>query len=142
MKTHSPCFVARDRDARMTVGYLVQNKGTVSDHTVKRLAALLREIGHHDNKIIIKLDRECVIKAVADKLVKERGEAQTIAEHSPAKSPGSSGLMERAVQEVERQLKTMKLHGREVHQRRGGLEDTNVDDRVRQRVNQQAPRGQ
>ena len=29
-----PIFVARDPDTRMTVSYLVQNKGVVSDHTI------------------------------------------------------------------------------------------------------------
>ena len=103
-----PILVARDRDTRMTVSFLVQSKGLVSNYTVKRLMAFLREIGHHSNKIIIRSDQESPIKAVAEQLAKERGEAQTLLENSPVRSSGSNGIVERAIKEIEYHVKSMK----------------------------------
>ncbi len=58
----------------------------------QEIGRVLREIGFQDNKIIIKSDQESAIKAGSDKLFKDRGEPQTIIEHSPVKSPGSNGM--------------------------------------------------
>ena len=103
-----PILVARDRDTRMTVSFLVQSKGVVSNYTVKRLMAFLREIGHHGNNIIIRSDQESPIKAVAERLAKERGEAQTLLENSPVRSSGSNGIVERAIKEIEYHVKSLK----------------------------------
>ena len=107
-ESSQPILVARDLDTKMTVSFLVQSKGMASEYAVKRLLAFLREIGHHDNRIIIKTDQESPIKVVAERLAKDRGDAQTILENSPVRSSGSNGGIERAVKEVEYQLKTMK----------------------------------
>ena len=67
-----PILVARDRETRMTLSFLVQDKGSASEYVIKRLVAFLQEIGNHGNKLIIKSDQESLIKAVAEGLAKER----------------------------------------------------------------------
>ena len=67
-------FVARDQGTRMTVSFLVQKKGAVNDHVIKRLLQLPREQGRGP----------IAHGAVSEKLAQERGEAQSILEHSPA----------------------------------------------------------
>ena len=89
----------------MTLSFLVQAKGSDSEYVIKRLVAFLQEIGHHSDKLIIKSDQEPPIKAVAEGLAKERGEAQTILDNSPVRSSGSNGVIERAIKE---------RHGRQV----------------------------
>ena len=81
-----PILVARDRDTRMTVSFLVQKKGAVDDYVIRRLLQFFRELGYHENKVVVRSDQESPMRAVAEKLAKERGEAQTILEHSPVRS--------------------------------------------------------
>ena len=87
-----PMLVARDRDTRMTVSFLVQKKGAVDDYVIRRLLQFLRELGYRENKVVVRSDQESPMRAVAEKLAKERGEAQTILEHSPVRSWGSNGV--------------------------------------------------
>ena len=102
-----PIWVARDRDTRMTVSFLVQ-KGAVDDCVNRRLLQFFRELGYHENNVVVRSDQESPMRAVAEKLAKERGEAQTILEHSRVRSSGSNGVVERAIKEVEYQVRTMK----------------------------------
>ena len=78
-----PILVARDRDTKMTLSFLVQAKGSASEYVIKRLVAFLQEFGHHGNKLICISDQESPINAVAEGLSSDRGEAQTILENSP-----------------------------------------------------------
>lgn len=66
-----PILVARDRDTRMTVSFLVQSKGVLRDYFVRTLLAFLREVGHHENRLILKSDQESPIKAVVEKSARE-----------------------------------------------------------------------
>ena len=51
---------------------------------------------------MIRSDQESPLRAVVEKLAKERGEAQTV------RSPRSNGVVERAIKEVEDQMRIMK----------------------------------
>ena len=101
-------MVVRDRDTRMTLSFLVKAKGATDDYVIKRLGAFLKEVGHIGNKIIIRSDQESAVNAVAEKLAASRVDAQTIMEHSPVRSSGSNGVIERAVKEVECHIRSMK----------------------------------
>ena len=68
----------------------------------------MTEIGHVGNKLIIKTDQESSIKAVAEKVAAERADAQTIIEHSPVRSSGSNGIIERGIKEFEYHVRSMK----------------------------------
>ena len=59
--------------------------------------------------MIVKTDQEPAIIAVRDNLAKLREGARTVPEESPVKSSGSNGIVERAIQAVESQLRTMKM---------------------------------
>ena len=96
-------LVARYRDTRMIVSFLVQKKGAVDDSVIRRLLQFFRELGYQENKVVVRSDQESPMLAVT-----ERGEAQTISEHSPMRSSGSKGVVERAIKEVEYQVRTMK----------------------------------
>ena len=85
-----PILVARDRDTRMTVSFLVQRKGVVNDCVIRRLLQFFRELGHHEKKVVIRSDQESPMRAVAEKLAKERTKAQTKMQHSPVRSSGSN----------------------------------------------------
>ncbi len=67
----------------------------------------LREIGHQSNRVIIKTDQASPIRTVADKLAKERGEAQTIMEYSPVKSSGGNGVIERCIEDFGYHVRSM-----------------------------------
>ena len=70
------------------------------------------ECGNQFGDIIVKTDQEPAIKCLVKDIVLERGEElgnKTIVEESPVGSKGSNGVAERAVQEVEGQLRVLKL---------------------------------
>ena len=102
-----PILVARDRDTKMTLSFLVKEKGAVDMYVVKRIMAFLKELGYEGIKIIIKSDQESPIKAVIDKVMQLR-EGATVPEHSPVRSSGSNGIIERAIKEVESRVRCMK----------------------------------
>ena len=85
-----PILVARDRDTRRTVSFLVQRKGVVNDYVIRRLLQFFPELGHHEKKVVILSDQESPMRAVAEKLAKERTKAQTKMQHSPVRSSGSN----------------------------------------------------
>ncbi len=85
----------------MMLSFLVQRKGSVTDYSVKRIMAFIKELGYQACRIVIKTDQESPTTAVQDKLAKERGEAPTIIENSPVRSSGSNGTIERGVKESE-----------------------------------------
>ena len=102
-------LVARERSTRMTMATVVPRKGAVGDFAAARIMAFIRELGLAEADIIMKGDQEAAIKAVIEKVAGMRPTARTIPEHSPVGSSGSNGVVERAVQEVEGQLRTMRL---------------------------------
>ena len=105
-ETSQPILVARCRDTRMTLSFLCKSKGAADEHVVTRILAFMKEIGH-TSKVIMKCDQESSIKAVVDK-VAERREGQTVMEHSPVRSSGSNGIIERGIKDVEYQIRCMK----------------------------------
>ena len=102
-----PILVARDRDTKMTLSFLVKEKGAMDMYVVKRILAFIKELGHEGSKIIVKSDQESPIKAVIDKVMQLR-EGATVPEHSPVRSSGSNGIIERAIKEVEARVRCMK----------------------------------
>ena len=102
-----PISVVRDRDTRTTMSFLVREKGAADPYVVNRVLAFIGEVGHSGGKLIIKCDHESPIKALFTKIAIGRKE-QTILENSPVRSSGSDGVIERAIKEVEYQIRTMK----------------------------------
>ena len=103
-----PILVMKDRDSGMVCSFLVQRKGGADEYVVKRALAFLQELGYGSLKILIKSDQESSIQSVIQQLVKARTDQVTLTEHSPVRSSGSNGVVERAIKEVENQIRTMK----------------------------------
>ena len=57
---------------------------------------------------MIRSDQKSLMRAVVEKLAKERSEAQTVVEYSPVRSSGSNGVVERAINEEDHQVRTIK----------------------------------
>ena len=105
-ETAQPILVARDRDTRMTLSFLTKSKGAADEHVISRILSFMKEIGLTGD-VIMKCDQESSIKAVVDK-VSEKREGRTIFEHSPVRSSGSNGVIERGIKDVEYQIRSMK----------------------------------
>ena len=70
------------------------------------------ECGNQFGDNIVKTDQEPAITCLVKDIVLEKGEelgSKTIVEESPVGSKGSNSVAERAVQEVEGQLRVLKL---------------------------------
>ena len=105
-------LVGRERTTGMMMATVVPAKGSKGKFTADKVLDYLAECGNQFGDIIVKTDQEPAIKCLVKDLVLERGEelgSKTIVEESPVGSKGSNGLAERAVQEVEGQLRVMKL---------------------------------
>ena len=103
-----PILVLKDRDTRMMCSILVKEKGAADEYTTKRIIAFTKELGYESARITLKSDQESSVKAVIDAVIRARGDAPTMPEHSPVRSSGSNGIIERGIKEVQGQLRAMK----------------------------------
>ena len=103
-----PVLVMKDRDTGMMCSMLVKEKGAADEYVIKRIIAFIKELGYESAKLVLKSDQESSVKAVIDKVTKARGDAPTLPEHSPVRSSGSNGVIERGIKEVQGQLRAMK----------------------------------
>jgi hypothetical protein len=73
---------------------------------------VLRGVGFKTGDIVLTTDQENAIKFLVKVLVAERGGEpghKTLVEESPVQSSGSNGVVERAVQSVEGQVRVLKM---------------------------------
>ena len=101
-------LVARDRDSRMTCSTVVPRKGTTGSFAAKRINAFINEMGCEFVDVTIKSDQEPAIVALVDDIKKLRPEVRTHTELSPVGSSQSNGVVERGIQSVQGQVRTMK----------------------------------
>ena len=103
-------LVARERHSKMTLSALIPTK-TTGTFATRRAWAFLREIGCKNGDIILKCDQEAAIVSLVAEISRLRadngGVGGTIEEHSPVGSSSSNGLVERAIQSVEEQVRVM-----------------------------------
>jgi hypothetical protein len=99
-------LVMRGRNTRATFSDVVLYKGRGREGPVERVQANLRKLGH--KRIIIRTDQEPALINLAKAAKEARAEAIGL-EHSPAGESQSNGLVERATQTVEEQVRTYKL---------------------------------
>ena len=130
-------LVAREKSTKMTLATVVPMKGTSVEYPVRRTLTFLKEMGLEGAEVVIKSDQEPALKDLLNTIAARRtakskiekfdkddgpadGDAsasgpptpsvgRTIHESSPAGSSQSNGLIERAIQDVEGQVRTMKL---------------------------------
>ena len=90
---------------------MVPSKGR-EQFAVDRAVSFIEEIGFLHQDLIVKSDQESAVRAVVEEVGKARaglGSGKWIVEHSPVRSSQSNGVVERAVQSVQGQLRVIKL---------------------------------
>ena len=105
-------LVGRERASGMTMATVVPMKGSMGKFTVDKVLHFMTECGSQCGDVIIKTDQEPAIEYLMKDIVEARGNdkgCRTIVEESPVKSKGSNGIVERAVQTIEGQIRVMKL---------------------------------
>ena len=90
----------------MTCSMTVKEKG-IGDGVVRRVIAFIRELGYDGKKLVLKSDQQSLVNAVSVRVAQKR-EGETFLEHSPARSSGSHGIIERSVKDVHGQIRSMK----------------------------------
>ena len=103
-------LVGRMRGVKMTMSTVHPSK-TTGEFIAKRVMAFLRECGCEMIDITIKTDQEPVMMSMVENLCRERarnGAMRTVVEHSPAYQSRSNGVVERAVQSVEAQMRVIR----------------------------------
>ena len=83
-------------------------KGTTGKYAFGELVSFINDQGYAFKDVVLKSDQENSIKYVVDDVCMARTGAKTVKVLAPVKVKGSPGIVERAVQSVEGQLRTMK----------------------------------
>ena len=99
-----PILVSRDRKSKWINAAVVTQKGNCA-YAVKRLSEDIGSLGY--NRIILKSDQEPAIKDLKIRVKTERSE-DIIMEESPAYEHRSNGEVERAIQTIQGQVRTIK----------------------------------
>ena len=114
-----PILVGRERLTRMTVSSVTPSK-TTGTFISRRFVAFMREVGCEAGDVVVKSDQEPAMKSIVEDIGRCRAAAggrKYIVESSPVGSSASNGVVERAVQSVEQQVRVMK----DAIERRWGL---------------------
>jgi hypothetical protein len=104
-KASTTVLVMRAHKTRVTFANVVLAKGRDQEASVDLVASNLKKLGH--KKIILKADQEPAIVDLVNGVIDKRAE-ETLPEFSPVGDHRANGVAERAVQEVEDQVRTMK----------------------------------
>lgn len=104
-----PMLVARVRGDRMTLATAVPRK-SAGDFVSSRVLAFLKEVGIEAGDVIVKSDQEPAIMSLVDTIgrLKVAKGGRWIVEASPVGSHASNGVVERAIQSVQGQVRVMK----------------------------------
>ena len=101
-------LVGRDKETRMTVAHVVPMKGADMEWVAEQAARDLLRFGMHGD-VILKSDQEPAIVDVLKEVAKLRGPRRTISEASPVGDSKSNGVVERAIQTMEKLIRVHKL---------------------------------
>ena len=103
-----PILVIRDHASKFVYSHVVPSKGTSHAYPAAQALSDIEQLGH--SKIILKNDQEPAIvdlhNAIATKC-KDKG-ISVVPENSPVDESQSNGVTERAVQDVEGMVRTLK----------------------------------
>ena len=102
-------LVVKERRTKMLMATAIPSKST-GKFVVARAGAFIRELGIGHLDIVAKSDQEPSIKKLVEDVGRSRGEGsgRWIAEFSPVKSSASNGVVERGIQSVQGQIRTIK----------------------------------
>ena len=104
-------LVGREKTTGMTMGTVVPAKGSSGRFAAEKIVEFMEECGDGGMDVIIKSDQEASIQSLVKEVVEVRGDTgarRTIIEQSPVGSSGSNGVVERAAQTIEGQIRVMK----------------------------------
>ena len=105
----TPIFVLRDHSTRITFAHVCEGKGIVdaeySDYLRNAVLKDISSMGH--SKIVLKTDGEPACKALQEHIKTSR-DATTILENSPVGESQSNGVVEKAIDEIEGMVRTLK----------------------------------
>ena len=115
-------LVAKEKASKMSMATVVPLKGGSIEFPARRVLAFLKEIGLEGADVVLKSDQEPAIKDLLNNIAKRRSAtskletgngvhpvARSIHESSPVGSSQSNGFIERAIQDEEGQVRTIKL---------------------------------
>ena len=102
-------LVGKERKTGCVMATAVPTKSSTGRFSIDKILDFVDEVGDSAAQIIIKSDQEPSIVSLAEDVVKAREEGRTVVEESPKQSSGSIGVVERAVQEVEGQMRALLL---------------------------------
>ena len=100
-------LVGKERKSKMWMATAVPMKGSSGRFSVDQCIDFIQEIGDSSTNIIVKSDQEPAIEYLIKDLIENRPEGKTISEVAPVKSKGSNGVIERAVQEIEGEIRAI-----------------------------------
>ena len=100
-----PMLAFRVQPTRVIAGQVVTEKGAARD-ALEYLKSVIMRSGLR--RLIIKSDNEPAIVALVKELILEMPEIQFVPEHSPVGDHESNAIAERAVQELEKQIRVIK----------------------------------
>ena len=103
---HLTCMVMKCHTTRMMFAHIVMAKGRQFPDSVAELIRDIRRLGY--SRVVMRTDRENPVKAVVS-AVKDSGQIEVIPELSGADEHAQNGMAENGVQQVENQIRAIKL---------------------------------
>ena len=101
-------LVVVERHSKMKKAVVVPSKCSTGRYATRMVVDLIDECGDKDRTVIVKSDHEPAIKFLVDDVCMARTGARTIVEQAPKGSKGSNGIVERAVESTQQNLRTLK----------------------------------
>ena len=105
-------LVGRERTSGITMATIVPGKGSKGKFVADQVWDFIAECGYKSEDIVLKTDQEPAIKYLVKDMVLERGDepgCRTLLGESPVGSSGSNGVVGRAVQTIEGQVRVLKM---------------------------------
>ena len=92
----------------MCMAAAVQVKGATGSFSTNKVLEFIDECGCEHTDIVVKTDQEPAIEYLVKQVKEARVGQRTLVEESPVLSHASNGIVERAVQQIEGLIRTMK----------------------------------
>jgi hypothetical protein len=102
-----PVLVVRERQTRMTMAAAVPSK-SIGTYIARRVVAFMQEVGCEQLDIVVKSDQEAAIVEEVGRVRAASSRGRYVVESSPVGSSASNGIVERAIQSVEQQVRVLK----------------------------------
>ena len=105
-KVKEPILVIVDSKSKATFAHVVDHKGASDAWVAKRVVADIEDLGHKEVMITMKSDQEPSMIELQREVTRLRG-AGTVPENSPVGESASNGMVERHIQRVQGQARTL-----------------------------------